>query len=282
MSLKEKTLQICKENNIKPARSRGQNFLIAEKVYDDIVNFANLNKDDIVLEVGPGLGFLTEKLAKKAKRVIAVELDAKIAKYLKKKFREKQIKNITVANSDILNFVSKEKLMVGDVNFENFNYKVVANLPYTISSIFLRKFLSLQNKPSLMVLMLQKEVAENIVAPRGKKSKLSVLCQFYAKAEIMQKVNAENFYPKPKVNSAIIKIKPHKKTPNIDEEKFFRLIRHGFSSKRKMLKNNLSAGLRISIGEAENLLKQAGFNPKTRAQELGIKDWANLLDFISF
>ncbi|MCK5509991.1 ribosomal RNA small subunit methyltransferase A [Candidatus Parcubacteria bacterium] len=271
MNLLNKTKQICKENNIKPARSRGQNFLINEDVYDLIVDSAKIDKNNTVLEVGSGLGFLTEKLAGKAKKVIAVELDDKLAELLRANLKEKNISNIEVVNEDIL-----------DINFKIPNYKVVANLPYNITSVFLRKFLSCDNKPSSMVLMLQKEVAERIIAKPGKMSLLAVSVQFYAKAEIIEYAPKTDFWPMPKVDSAIIKLVGtghcHVFVGEF-EKKFFQLVKIGFSSKRKMLKNNLANGYHINQKQAGEWLKKAGFNEKIRAQEMSVEDWAVLLRY---
>ncbi|MEA1962680.1 MAG: 16S rRNA (adenine(1518)-N(6)/adenine(1519)-N(6))-dimethyltransferase RsmA, partial [Patescibacteria group bacterium] len=220
-----KTKQICKENNIKPVRSRGQNFLINEDVYDFIVNAAEIKKDDIILEVGPGLGFLTEKLARKVKRVIAVELDDKLANLLKVNLKEKKIDNVEVVNGNILDFRIKNRIKNQESRIKDNNqnydrssldslffilnskYKIVANLPYNITSVFLRKFLSCENKPKSMVLMLQKEVADRIVAGPGKMSLLAVSVQFYAKAEIIKYVPKIDFWPVPKVDSAVIQLR---------------------------------------------------------------------------
>ncbi len=295
MDLLEQTKQLCKSYDIKPARSKGQNFLIKEDVYDRIVDAADLGSSDVVLEVGPGLGFLTSKLALKAGKVIAVELDDKLAEVLKIGLTSREVENVEVINEDIL------KLEVRNLKFgENCrpsgsasaqtprvcNYKIVANLPYNITSVFLRKFLSMEQKPNLMVLMLQKEVAERIVAKKGKMSLLAVSIQFYAEAEIIQIVSRNNFWPEPKVDSAIIKLIPRasalsdprglraRRPRGSDNEKeFFRLVKIGFSAKRKMLKNNLANGYHIAQEDAGQWLKKAGFSLKVRAQELSVEDW---------
>ncbi|MCK5211736.1 ribosomal RNA small subunit methyltransferase A, partial [Candidatus Parcubacteria bacterium] len=213
MDLLKKTQEICEYYNIKPARSRGQNFLIRENIYDKIVEIADLNKDDVVLEVGPGLGFLTERLAKKAKKVIAVELDDKLVNILEERMKEQEIENVEVVNEDILKIIFNFQFSIfkqfSISNFQLFKkYKVVANLPYNITAKFLRLILSRPDKPESMTLMLQKEVAERIVAGPGKMSKLAVSVQFYASAKIIDYVGKENFWPEPKVDSAIIKITP--------------------------------------------------------------------------
>lgn len=294
MDLLKKTKELCKKNNILPIRSKGQNFLINEEIYNNIINSADLNDNDIVLEVGPGLGFLTEKLAKRAKQVIAVELDDKLAGLLKESLQEKKIEKVEVINANILNLriMNNElRIMRGskeNVNstshdllfmLHNSNYKIVANLPYNITSVFLRKFLTSNFKPELMVLMLQKEVAERIVAKPSKMSLLSVSVQFYAEAEIIKNVLRENFWPQPEVDSAIIKItdkKKRKERVELDEKEFFRFVKFGFSSKRKMLKNNLAAGYHISQKEVEEFIEKNDFDTKIRAQELSVNDWIKL------
>ncbi|MFH0955910.1 MAG: 16S rRNA (adenine(1518)-N(6)/adenine(1519)-N(6))-dimethyltransferase RsmA, partial [Candidatus Falkowbacteria bacterium] len=261
----------------KPARSKGQNFLIREEIYDDIVAAANLKLDDIVLEVGPGLGFLTAKLAKQAGRVIAVELDDKLVEVLRTGLLAQGIKNVEVVNEDVLKFTSKTSL----TPLFKGSYKIVANLPYNITSIFLRKFLEMENKPKLMALMLQKEVAKRICAEPGDMSLLAVSVQFYAKPEIVQIAGRENFWPQPEVDSSVVKISPHASFLAGEKEKdFFRLVKFGFSAKRKMLKNNLAAGFKMSQNEAENKISKAGFNPKVRAQELSVGDWLKLFAHI--
>ncbi|MFH1583444.1 MAG: 16S rRNA (adenine(1518)-N(6)/adenine(1519)-N(6))-dimethyltransferase RsmA [Candidatus Falkowbacteria bacterium] len=297
MNLLEQTKELCRLYNIKPARSKGQNFLIEEKIYDDIVAAADLKPDDIVLEVGPGLGFLTAKLAARVKKVIAVELDDGLVEALKIRLQSLGVNNVEVINEDILkisnnqypitNKIPNSKLQTkksDDVlrvaRYELRDYKIVANLPYNITSIFLRKFLETEIKPQFMVLMLQKEVAERICALPGEMSLLAVSVQFYAKPEILQIVPKENFWPEPEVASAVVKIVTNPPNPLYQggkiEKDFFRLVKFGFSAKRKMLKNNLAAGLRISQADAENKITKAGFNPKIRAQELSVEDWFKL------
>jgi len=331
MDILKQTKELCRLYDITPARSRGQNFLINEQVYDKIIETAELKSEDNILEVGPGLGFLTTKMAVGAnghspvQKVIAVELDNKLAEVLKVGLIAKKIDNVEAVNEDILKFqphptLSKflpRRMIRGGEGCEQSErgeegaYKIVANLPYNITSIFLRKFLSGERKPELMVLMLQQEVAERIVAKPPKMSLLAVSVQFYAKAEIIDYVPKANFWPEPEVDSAIIKITPTLPSPaaflaregsidykvkklapfsheemngrkvgiegSVDKEKdFFRLVKIGFSARRKMLKNNLAAGLRINQAVAVNKLKMAGFNEKIRAQELSVQDWLRL------
>lgn len=287
-----KTREICNLLEIKPARSKGQNFLITEKFYDQMIKAAELSPQDLVLEVGPGLGFLTAKLAEEVERVIAVELDDKLANYLRMAIASQDVDNISLVNQDILRFDLQSFLKQEEIN--NKSYKIVANLPYNISSIFLRTFLSSSFKPELITLMLQKEVAERIVALAPDSSLLSLSIAFYGEAEIVKEVKAGNFWPEPKVDSAIIKIRV-KKAKDIEasilenikgsssgldfavlEKLFFRLLKISFSSKRKMIKNNLAGGLKITTSEAEKLIILAGLNPKARAEDLNLENFLKL------
>ncbi len=276
-NLLSQTRDICRLFAIKPARSKGQNFLINDKIYDDIIRAADLKSADTVLEVGPGLGFLTMKLAARVKQVIAVELDDQLADYLQIGIDSQDIDNVTIINEDVLKFNFAEQLPD--------NYKIVANLPYNITSIFLRQVLSNTHRPSSLILMLQKEVAERIIAQAPDMSILAVSIQYYADPQIIRKVAAGNFWPEPEVDSAIIKIelKPGKYSLEKDKQ-FFRLVKIGFSAKRKMLKNNLAAGLKISTKTLENILVKNSFDPKIRAEELSLSDWhklfAALVEFV--
>jgi len=298
MSLLEQTKNLCNVYDIKPARSKGQNFLIKEAVYDKIVEVSDLQKDDLVIEVGPGLGFLTAKLAQAAQKVVAIELDDKLAAILKTALVSQGVENVEVLNKNVLDLFFSEKSKQ-----EQLKYKIVANLPYNITSVFLRKFLSEeQAKPELMVLMLQKEVAERIIAKPGEMSLLAFSVQYYADAEIIQNVPAEDFWPAPKVDSAIIRVRlknhssrrppflvkkeikssPLKGTEGLNFEKnLFRLVKFGFSSKRKMLKNNLAGGYHLNQAEAAERIKKTGFDEKVRAQELSVDDWIRLLQYFN-
>lgn len=266
MSILAQTKNICRRLNISPARSRGQNFLIEDDIYRRITDLADIGKNDIVLEVGPGLGFLTERLIGQAKRVVAVEIDNKLYAYLKDKFANEP--GLLLLKDNILDIKTKQF---------GADYKIVANLPYNITSVFLRKFLTADNPPCDMTLMLQKEVAERITAKPGKMSLLALSVQFYARAETGFKVGPACFWPQPEVDSAVVKIYTGKReNGEVEEKKLFQLARIGFSSKRKMLKNNLSCGLRVSPEEVENKLTLAGFDPKVRAQDLSVNDWRRL------
>ena len=282
MNILQQTKQLCQQYNIKPARSRGQNFLIGQDVYEKITAAAELKSDDIVLEVGAGLGFLTEMLARKAEKVTAVEIDSKLAEALQNRLEELTIKNVTVVNENILKYQNSNRplpnppLSKGREGWGG--YKIVANLPYNITSRFLREFLAeAENKPSAMVLMLQREVAERICARPGQMSLLAVSTQFYSEPKIIAYVSADAFWPKPKVASAIVSLKVNKVIKSIkSEEKFFRLVKIGFSAKRKQLQGNLTKGLKIKKEDVNKILADCGLKETARAQELSLADWHNL------
>ena len=269
-NLLQKTRELCRLFEIHPKRSKGQNFLINEKIYDEIISAAELQAGDFVLEVGPGLGFLTAKMASIAKKVMAVELDDTLAKYLQMAIDSQGVENVEIVNSDILKFNFAEKLTG--------KYKIVANLPYNISSIFLRLVFSLANRPERVVLMLQKEVAERICAAPPEMSILAISVQYYAVPQIIRIVKAGNFWPEPEIDSAIIRMDVKKEFPLApeNEKKFFRLVRIGFSARRKMLKNNLLGGLKIEAKIIEKALLDNNFDFKLRAEDLRLDDWLKL------
>lgn len=268
--LRKRTREICKLFEISPERSKGQNFLVNEKIYDDIVAAAEIDKDDEVLEVGPGLGFMTMKLSSIAKRVVAVELDKEIFEYLQSGLAASDNEKVEVVNQDILRFNVLDKL--------SGKYKIVANLPYNITSIFLRTFLSMhQNAPESIVLMLQYEVVKRIIAQPPEMSLLAVSVQHYAEAEMLRIVKAGNFWPEPKVDSAVIKITlKEKKYKQEDDKLFFRLVKAGFSAKRKMLKNNLAGGLLIEQDKVASALETSKIPHQARAENLSLENWYNL------
>ncbi len=279
MSILNQTKDICRLYNIYPQKSKGQNFLINEEIYQDIIEKSQVD-DKNVLEVGPGLGFLTSKLAKLAKKVVAVEKDEKLVNFLQSANLIKDLKNLKILNQDILDFNPFKYFKP-----ENESYHIVANLPYNISSIFLRTYLSSPFPPLSLFLMLQKEVAERIIAKEPNMSLLALSVNYYAKAEIIKIIKAENFWPTPKVDSALIKIEYKKerlqdflvnKNKLKDDKKFFQLAKIGFSAKRKMLKNNLSTGLKIEESKVLQFFKKIKIKDTCRAQELSLNDWLNL------
>jgi len=239
-----------------------------------------------VLEIGPGHGALTEKLAAVCKQVIAIELDERLIELLHTKFVGNE--NVEIISGDILKInlpeLVNEKIFNLKANeaSEAKSYKVVANLPYYITSPIIRLLLETKYPPTEMVVMVQKEVAERIVAKPGAMSILAVSVQYYAKAEFLFTVFKQSFEPMPKVDSAIIKmsVTSNQQLVTSDKEKtkkFFRIVKSGFSAKRKTLINNLSNGLQLEKKVVEEKLAQLGFSANTRAQELGVEDWRKLV-----
>jgi len=255
-----------KKHNIKPNKRLGQNFLVSDVILEKIIKTSQIKPWDIILEIGPGTGILTIALAKKAKKVIAVEKDKKLADILKKELDNNKIKNVEVIQGDILKIQ----------NLKLKKYKLIANLPYYITAPVIRMFLE-NNSPKLMVLMVQKEVGQRICASPPKMSKIAVFTQFYGKPEIVSNVSKECFYPQPKVDSVILKITPFNNLDeNIDRNLFSKIVRAGFSQPRKQLINNLSKSLDIGKPEIEDWLKRNKIESKQRAETLNVKDWINL------
>ena len=250
-----------------PKKSLGQHWLKDPEILADIAEAAELTGDDVVLEIGPGLGTLTSRLLARANSVTAVEFDADLARKLPGQFPGK---NLEVFNEDILQF---------DLNQLPKNYKVVANVPYYITSKIVEKLMTAENKPSIAVLLVQKEVAERIAADPGNMSVLSVSVQIFAEAELDIEVPRQFFTPPPKVDSQVVVLRTCN-SPLItseDQRDFFRIVKAGFSAKRKKLRSSLSGGLGINKSVAEELLKNAGISPDARAEDLAIEDWKRLL-----
>ncbi|MBU6415385.1 ribosomal RNA small subunit methyltransferase A [Patescibacteria group bacterium] len=266
--------KMLRKNNLAPNKLMGQHFLIDEEVLRQIVASARMTKQDVILEAGPGLGVLTRALAKKAKQVIAVEKDPVLTAVLQKQLAEEKINNVALIAKDILHFNPKEYGLRGG------QYKIIANLPYYLSGKFLRKFLTESEKPKTMILLLQKEVAERIVAGPPGMSLLSLSVQLYAKPKIISEISKNSFYPKPKIESALIKISGISndffKKNKIEEQVFWNIAKAGFSQKRKTLLNNLSGALAMPKTELEQVLKSAEINPGARAESLSLKQWTKL------
>lgn len=248
----------------------GQSFLVNREILKKIIKTANPQSNDIILEIGPGIGVLTQELAKKVKKVIAIEKDPKMIEILKETLRD--FKNIKIIQGDIL------KIKNGSIMKWLDGYKVVANLPYYIVSPVIRKFLESEYQSEEMVLMVQKEVAQRIVARPPKMNLLAVSVQFYSKPEIITFVSKKSFWPSPKVGGAIIKIIPRKSAllsaPISDQ--FFRIIKAGFSQPRKQVANNLSKGLKLNKEEVKSWLLKNKILPSQRAETLTIENWIKL------
>ena len=279
---------ICRAYNLLLSRQKGQNFLINQKIIEKIIAVADFKPDDTVLEVGPGLGILTEGLIKKAKKVISVELDAKLYNFLKAKFAG--AKNLELINQDILKSQILSARGGSALGGKSQNYKIVANLPYNITSNFLKKFLTSEARPEAMTLLVQKEVAQRICARPKKMSLLAVSIQLYGEPMIIEYVDKNNFWPKPEVDSAILNISDIRDQKSVDkffgkeviEKNFWQLLHIGFSAKRKQLQNNLANGLKIDHQAAKRFLQMSNLSPLIRPQDLSLANWLTLAKKLNF
>jgi len=274
-SLLDRTRKLLRSSGLRARKELGQHFLIDEEVLSLIISTAQLTQDDIVVEVGPGPGVLTGELCKRAGRVIAIELDDRLAAVLERSLAT--FNNLSVLNEDVLKIEPADLLREAGIESAKV-YKVVANLPYYITSPVLRHFLEASAKPQLMVVMVQKEVAEEITARPGKMSLLGIGAQFYGRPEIVARVPSNCFYPEPEVDSALLKVVPYSEPPVMvaDRESFFSLVRAGFSAARKQLANSLSQGLDTPKADVLDLLEQAEIEPRRRAETLTLEEWARL------
>ncbi|MGB5925149.1 MAG: 16S rRNA (adenine(1518)-N(6)/adenine(1519)-N(6))-dimethyltransferase RsmA [Dehalococcoidia bacterium] len=269
--------QLLRQSGFKPRKSLGQHFLIDEAVLERILSAAELSPGDTVIEIGPGLGILTEGLAKQGARVIAVELDAKLVALLRKRLAG--FPDVKIVHADILKVTPRQLLQDNLPGSEIVRgYKVIANLPYYITSPLLSHFLEAQPRPSKMVVMVQKEVGEAIAAAPGKMRLLSVKAQYYSKPAIVSYVRAASFCPPPKVDSVILRLDVYSQ-PAIevsDVASFFHIVIHGFSSPRKQLRNSLAHSLEMPPSQVASLLEKAGIEAKRRAETLSLEEWREL------
>jgi len=260
---------LLRKFNLQPSKGLGQNFLQDQSALQKIIEAAEIEPTDSVLEIGPGLGSLTRYLALSARSVTAVELDRKLFPALESVLTP--YKNIRLVQGDILK-LSSAALM------DKPGYIVVANIPYYITSAVIRHLLEDEVPPRRVVLTVQKEVAERICAETGKMNLLALSVQVYGKPSITAFIPAEAFYPPPKVDSAVLRIEVQTQSflPTNRLDAFFILIKAGFSQKRKTLRNSLSGGLRVSQIESEKMLSGAGIDPGRRAETLSLEEWGRL------
>jgi 16S rRNA (adenine1518-N6/adenine1519-N6)-dimethyltransferase len=257
------------EAGIQPKKGLAQHFLVAQEALRKIIAAGELSFDDVVVEVGPGLGALTGELLRRAGQVVAVELDEKLCAFLQQRFQEAG--NLTVVHQDVLAFSPRD--FVG-----NRPYKVIANLPYYLAAAAVRHFLEALPQPGLLVVTIQKEVAQGMVARPGAMSILSVGVQFYGSPKIVAVLSPQSFYPAPKVESAVVTIRVLPK-PAIDVEDpghFFAVVKAGFSAPRKQLRNALAQGLGLNTGTASDLLRTASLDATRRAETLALEEWGRL------
>ena len=254
-------------DGLKARKSLGQHWLVDNESLESIIELANISKSDTVLEIGPGTGNLTKLLTKAANKVVGVELDNRLANHLK----ALNISNLEIINQNILEF-----------NPDNLGtYKVVANIPYYLSGQLIKYISELNNRPTLAVLLVQKEIAERLAALPGQLSILGLTCQYYWQVEKGPVILADKFSPPPKVNSQIVKLTPKDTFLTKDKEQdLFKLIKIGFSEKRKTLANNLSRGYRLDKLAARRLIESLNLRSDCRPQTLSLDDWLKLIDLL--
>jgi 16S rRNA (adenine1518-N6/adenine1519-N6)-dimethyltransferase len=247
-------------------KSLGQHWLTDETSLQAMCDAVAVSSEDTVLEIGPGLGTLTKLLVKQAREVIAVEFDQKLARELRGRVTAT---NLEIVSQDILRF-----------DFTNLptNYKIVANIPYYLTSNLIRVISETSNQPAAVAILVQKEVAERVVAVPGDMSLLSVTAQFYWGATLGIKVLAELFTPPPKVDSQILILhrRPDLLFKDVEPKAFFRLVKAGFSQRRKTLLNSLSSGLHLTKPDTIALLEKVAIDPKLRPQNLSLDQWHKL------
>lgn len=265
---------LCAKFQLRPSKEYGQNYLINPEVIDTIIAVSGVNKKDTVVEVGPGFGILTLSLMEKVKKLLAFEIEIKLKPYW-----EEITTRLSQSKENNLEIIWGNVLRADPKLFPK-NYKVVANLPYQITSPVLKLFLEdLENKPKEMTLMVQKEVAQRICAKPGDMSVLGLSVQYFGQAEIAGEVKNNNFWPVPQVDSAIVKIVLSKRTTTrAEDQAFFKLVKIGFAQKRKLLIKNLLP----TIGKQHkekflSELKKMGFTETVRAQELSVANWQQLV-----
>ena len=262
---------LIQKYHVQPKKSLGQNFLVDPNGLNKVLQAAQLNPEDTVLEIGAGLGSLTYLLAQQAKYVVAVELDKRLIPPLTEVLAG--FENIKIKQGDMLE-------LSPDALLGTARYVVVANIPYYITSALIRHLLEADHKPTRMVLTVQQEVAERILARDGKMSLLALSVQVYGKPELKAHIPAGCFYPPPEVDSAVLSIELYEEPlfPSESLDLFFKLAHGGFAQKRKTLRNTLATGMNESPAWAEKLLTAAGIDPQRRAETLSMQEWKQLVE----
>lgn len=255
---------LCKKYNLIPSKKYGQNFLINPEPIQKMIEVGNVSKGEIVVEIGPGFGVLTQELAEHASRVVSFEIEKRLQPYWEE--QKKKYSNVEIIWGNVLKQFNENTVKTP--------YKIIANLPYQITSPVIRLFLECKNSPDVMVCMVQKEVAERICAKPGDMSLLAVAVQYYATPEYVLTVPRSYFWPEPGVDSALIKLTKYEKYTKQDGELFFKVAKAGFSSRRKVLIKNLSEHFGKQHRTAfEDIFKNNNLLLTVRAQELSVEDW---------
>jgi len=280
--LKSSVHNLLKNYGLQPSKKFGQNFLIDQSVINKLIKVGDLKKTDIVLEIGPGTGILTKEIAKRVKKVIAIEKDRKMCQILQETLRD--FNNIEIIQRDILNFQFSIFNFQSNLKSQfSKNYKIIANLPFYLTGAVIRKFLEVENKPKEMILIVQKEVAQRINSRPPQMNLLAVAVQFYAQPKIIDYISKKSFWPQPEVDGAIIKLQIKNKKAKINEKRFFEIVKAGFSHPRKTILNNLSKacpelaeGVKLNKDGVQQWLLKNNLKPCQRAESLSLNDWLNL------
>jgi len=271
MLSKSQIKQILQDRNLKPTKKFGQNFLINPKPIQQMISAADIKPSDTILEIGPGLGALTQELIITGAKIITQEKDRNLVAILRKQFKD--AKNL--------------EIIEGDAKYNNYknykDYKIVANLPYYLTAPIIRQFLEAKNPPELMVFLIQKQVGQRICAKPPRMNLLAVSIQVYATPKIINYVSRKCFWPMPEVDGVIIKITPHHEETEAmtDREHFFKIVKAGFSHPRKILISNLANGLNVSRNDLEKIFADLAIPLKARAENLAVSDWASLAENIN-
>jgi len=276
-SLVVETRSILRAHGLHPKKALGQNFLIDREALQSVLRAAEVRPGDVVLEIGPGVGTLTRELADRGAEVVAVELDEGLANALAERTAHRS--QVRVVCGNVLHLDLAPLLPAGEP------FKLVANIPYYITAPILRHFLEGPWRPALIVLMVQKEVAQRLAAQPGDMSLLGVMAQFYARVEIVRVVPASSFLPAPQVDSAIVRLRRHESLPvTVDDvDRFFKVVKAGFGEKRKQLHNALVHGLaHIPAAQINAALEQAAIDRTRRAETLSLEEWGRLYHVISY
>lgn len=263
--------------DMKAKKSLGQNFLRDRTIIERIVSAAGVQRADRIFEIGPGTGALTQALSGTGASVLAIEIDSRLVERLNEIFVQSE--SVSILEGNILD-MNLEELLI-HAGYEYQSYKVVANIPYYITAPIIRTLLSLRSQASLIILMVQNEVAERIVAKPGNMSILSVMVQYYAEAEKCFFVPRTAFDPVPAVDSAVVKLTPKRRFQASEDRHVFRVVRAGFSARRKTLANNLTNAFHLDRVRIEQLFSALGIGPMIRAQELSVAEWRALADLIA-
>lgn len=263
--------KLIRQAGLRPSREAGQHFLLDETVVERMADRAAVGPKDTILEIGPGFGMLTKVLLARGATVIAVELDRRLAAYMRMTFAKQ--KRLTIVEGDVFR-VRLDQLLLDRA------YKLVANVPYSATSLIFRQFLTQPPRPTLMCTLIQKEVAERITAKAGQMSMLSLSVQYFGRPKIEFTVSRKEFDPIPAVDSAVMIVDGMRDGDPILSKKAFQLAKFGFSGKRKQLKNSLAAGLHTSQSNVEDILMSCGIAPEVRPQELTMENWLKLAKLV--